>query len=220
MMRPQNLVRSALPVIAALAALLAAACGGPQYPNCNDDSNCHEGEYCVNGTCQQCRPGGDDCPSGQECNDGRCDAIPGWCGSSSDCPAGQECQGNRCVQSQVTEGEPIDSGPAACGLDAIYFAYDASEISGTARSTLETNASCINSRDIPHVRVTGHTDPRGTEEYNLALGERRAQSVRTYMTRLGVDSGRMSTHSMGEEVARGSDESSWSQDRRVQFEER
>lgn len=219
MLPSEILVRSALPVIAALATMLAA-CGGPQYPNCNDDSNCHEGEYCVNGTCQQCRPDGNDCPAGQECNDGRCDAIPGWCGSSADCPSGQECQGNQCVQSQVTESDPIDTTPPQCSLSSINFGYDSSEISGGARTTLEGNASCINSRDIPHVRVTGHTDPRGTEEYNLALGERRAQSVRSYMSRLGVDSGRMSTHSMGEEMARGSSESSWGQDRRVEFEER
>jgi peptidoglycan-associated lipoprotein len=174
----------------------------------------------VNGQCQQCRPDGNDCPAGQQCRDGRCDAIPGYCSSTSDCPNGQECQNNRCVAAMTTSETPIDEGPQACSLTDVYFAYDSSELDGTARGAIESNARCVNERDIPHVTLTGHCDPRGTEEYNLALGERRAQSVRGFVSRLGVPNNRMSTRSMGEEMAGGSDESSWARDRRVQFEER
>lgn len=202
-----------------LAAGLIAACNGPQYPNCNDDSNCHEGEFCVNGTCQQCRPGGNDCPSGQQCVDGRCDPIEGYCTSSGDCPDGQECRNNQCVTPQVTSSEDLGpSGP--CSLSTVYFAYDSSSLDGSARSTMQSNASCIQERDIASVSVTGHTDPRGTEEYNLALGARRAQQVKDYLTDLGVEASRISTSSMGEEMASGQDESGWSRDRRAEFQER
>ncbi|MGE0790615.1 MAG: OmpA family protein [Sandaracinaceae bacterium] len=199
---------------------LLTACNGPEYPNCDNDEQCHEGEFCVNGQCQQCRPDGNDCGAGQRCVDGRCDAIPGWCGSSGDCPSGQECVDNRCVASTTSGNDTGNTGNGGCSLQTVYFAYDSSDIGGGTGNALESNARCINERDVPHVTITGHCDPRGTEEYNLALGDRRARGVQSYMERLGVDRSRMTTRSMGEEMARGSDESSWSQDRRVEFEER
>jgi len=210
-------ITSAFQLGASLALLLGC---GPQYPNCNDDSNCHQGEFCVNGTCQQCRPDGDDCPAGQQCVEGRCDPVEGYCSSSGDCPDGQECQNNRCVRStsSATDLETPPSG--ACSLAPVYFAYDSSDLDAQARSTMQSNAQCIQQRDIASVRLTGHCDPRGTEEYNLALVERRAQQVKSYLQNLGVDASRVTTASMGEEMASGEDESAWSRDRRVEFQER
>ena len=203
-----------------LTSVLAWGCGGPEYPNCDNDEHCHEGEFCVNGQCQQCRPGENDCGPGQQCVDGRCDSIPGWCGSAADCPSGQECVDNRCQAQAMTEQQVDEPIQTQCSMQTVYFAYDSSDIAGGTGNTLEANARCINERDIPHVTITGHCDPRGTEEYNLALGDRRARGVQSYMQRLGVDRNRMTTRSMGEEMARGSNESTWSQDRRVEFEER
>ncbi len=202
------------------AAAWIVGCGGPQYPNCNNDSNCHAGEFCVNGTCQQCRPDGNDCPAGQQCNDGRCEAIEGYCSSSSDCPGGQECQNNRCVTPQVTSSEPVDTTSGPCSLQPVYFGYDSSDLDGAAGGAMQSNATCIQERDIQSVRLTGHCDPRGTEEDNLALGDRRARAAASYLQNLGVDRSRVQTRAMGEEMASGSDESGWSRDRRVDFEER
>jgi peptidoglycan-associated lipoprotein len=221
MTRSQSIFGTAGALAAAALFLFGAAgCGGPEYPNCNNDEDCHEGEYCVNGLCQQCRPDMNDCGPGQQCVDGRCEDIPGYCASNADCPDGEECQNNRCVAVQTAEAPPPEPTPTACSLSTVYFAYDSSELDGSARNTLESNASCINERDIASVTLVGHCDPRGTEEYNLALGERRAQSVEGYLERLGVDGSRLSTRSMGEEMARGTDESSWARDRRVEFQER
>jgi peptidoglycan-associated lipoprotein len=206
-------------LVAALGA--TTGCQGPQYPNCNNDQQCHEGEFCVNGTCQQCRPGGNDCPPGQQCADGRCEAIPGWCASDDDCPGDRMCQNNRCVARPITRvEEPPPPTTPPCSLQTVYFAYDSSDLDGSARSALESNARCMQERDIPSVRVTGHCDPRGTEEYNLALGDRRARSVQGYLGNMGVDRGRITTRSMGEEMASGSDEASWARDRRADVEER
>ena len=197
---------------------LTACGGGPEYPNCNNDQNCHEGEYCVNGQCQQCRDGSD-CAPGQRCAEGRCDDIEGWCGTSTDCPDGEECRNNRCVEAVVQNIEAPPPVEEACSLGNVYFAYDSSELSGSARSTLENNARCIEERSIQSVTLFGMCDPRGTEEYNLALGDQRARSVSAFMQRLGVSRGNLSTRSLGEEQARGSDESSWAQDRRVESRE-
>ena len=211
-------MRSALHLAIVATTVLMFGCS-PEYPNCGNDGECHESEFCVNGACQQCRPGGDDCPPGQQCLDGRCSPIPGWCGSDADCPPDQECIDNRCVARQVAQ-DPIEPGPTACSLSSINFAYDSDEITSGSGNTLQANSECIQQRDIPHVTLTGHCDPRGTEEYNLALGHRRAQAVQSYMGRLGVQRNRMGTQSMGEEMARGSSESGWARDRRVEVEER
>lgn len=212
--RRAGLVPGAAPLFGLL---LFAGCG-PSYPDCNNDSDCQEAEYCVNGRCQQCRPGEDDCPAGQECNEGRCDPIEGYCESDADCPTGQECQGQRCaaVQQAAAPEPPPAPEPPQCSLAPVYFAYDSSSLEGGAGSTLESNAQCIRSRSFSRVQLTGHCDPRGTEEYNLALGERRAQAVRAYLERLGVSSS-IDARSMGEEMARGESEAGWERDRRVEI---
>ena len=72
-------------------------------------------------------------------------------------------------------------------------------------------------RSITAVQVTGMTDPRGTEEYNMALGDRRARTTRDQLQRLGVGRRDMTTHSVGEEHATGADEYGWSRDRRSEL---
>jgi peptidoglycan-associated lipoprotein len=197
-------------------ALSVSACS-PDYPKCDSDEDCHQAEFCVNNLCQQCRTN-DDCPAGQRCASGACEAIPGYCTSNSQCAAGQVCENNMCVaQKQAAlRPPPAATPPAACELTSVYFDYDSSTLSDSARDQLSRNASCIRERGTRGVQLTGMTDPRGTEEYNLALGERRAQSAQQYLKSLGTDSS-MSVSSMGEEMASGSDEAGWARDRRVEF---
>jgi peptidoglycan-associated lipoprotein len=197
-------------------ALSVSACS-PDYPKCDNDEDCHQGEFCVNNLCQQCRTN-DDCPRGQRCASGACEAIPGYCTSNSQCAAGQVCQNNMCVaQKQAALKPPPAPTPAgACELTPVYFDYDSSTLSDSARDQLSRNASCLRERGTRGAQLTGMTDPRGTEEYNLALGERRAQSAQQYLKSLGTDAN-LSVSSMGEEMASGSDEAGWARDRRVDF---
>ena len=102
------------------------------------------------------------------------------------------------------------------GGDKVYFALDSSELSSTARATLEKQADWLNHYTRISVTVEGHCDERGTREYNLALGERRANAVKEYLVALGVRSSRVNTVSYGKErpLVSGSGESVWSQNRR------
>jgi len=101
----------------------------------------------------------------------------------------------------------------------VYFDYDSARIKLSERPKLDQVAEYL--RKNPHVGliVEGHCDERGSREYNLALGERRAQSVRAYLTGLGIDPSRIQTRSYGEEkpVALGHDEESWRLNRRAEF---
>ncbi|HJL05095.1 MAG TPA: OmpA family protein [Polyangiaceae bacterium LLY-WYZ-15_(1-7)] len=198
----------------------ALACG-PEYPNCDDDEDCREGEFCVNGQCQMCRDDRD-CPAGQSCNGGRCEDIPGYCESDADCPSGQECQENRCVAQAVQDipEETPDPGPQACTIDTVYFDFDSDDLDSQSRDLISGNVRCMRERGVERMHLTGYTDPRGTEEYNLALGDRRARSVLQYMTSLGVERGQLSASSVGEEMASGTDEAGWRRDRKVTFTER
>lgn len=98
----------------------------------------------------------------------------------------------------------------------VYFNYDESSLSDDARSKLARNADLLKTTQLL-VTIEGHADERGTNEYNLALGDRRANAVRDYLTSLGVDAGRLRTLSYGEErpVCTETDESCWSQNRRA-----
>lgn len=104
-------------------------------------------------------------------------------------------------------------------LQDIYFEYDAFDLSQEARDILQRNASWITKNSEAKVEVEGHCDERGTVEYNLALGAKRAKAVRDYLVTLGVPTGQISTISYGEELpaCRDASEACWHQNRRAHF---
>ena len=122
--------------------------------------------------------------------------------------------------SEIPEPEPeVDVQPAEepCAIETVYFEFDSSELDSSARSALQEAVECYRGQQDPGLSLllTGAADPRGTEEYNIALGERRAQAVRSYLTSLGLDRSRISTTSVGEEMATGTNEAGWARDRNV-----
>jgi peptidoglycan-associated lipoprotein len=125
-----------------------------------------------------------------------------------------------CVAQAQSVQPPAAPEPVSgqCSLDSVYFDFDSSTLDQSSRDKLSATASCIKTRNIKSVHMTGLTDPRGTEEYNLALGDRRAQSAKKFLESMGV--GGLSASSMGEELATGTDDSSWGRDRRVDFQEK
>ena len=101
----------------------------------------------------------------------------------------------------------------------VFFDYDSAELSSSAQSTLDANGKVLNDNASANVTIEGHCDERGTVEYNLALGDRRAASAKDYLVRFGIAGTRISTVSYGEErpFATGSDEAAFAQNRRAHF---
>ena len=112
-----------------------------------------------------------------------------------------------------------DTGAWKDQVQDVFFDYDKYDIRSDARSQLQTNASALKAHSMGTMVLEGHCDERGTPEYNLALGQRRADAVMAYLKDLGVDTGSIQTVSYGEErpFAQGHDETAWSQNRRVHF---
>ena len=104
-------------------------------------------------------------------------------------------------------------------LKPIYFAYDSDQLDETAKKTLATNADVLRTYRTWVITVEGHCDERGTAEYNLALGDRRAQAARTYLVSLGIAAERMRMVSYGKEFPfdPGHTETSWLKNRRAHF---
>ncbi|MAY36229.1 MAG: peptidoglycan-associated lipoprotein [Spongiibacteraceae bacterium] len=147
-----------------------------------------------------------------------------------------------CSSTDVEEGGEVDSGQSLSGFDGsvsgnqgaaqpqepaepavqlesvFYFEFDSSTLTADARDDLDAQIARLKDT-VGTIRLEGHADERGTREYNIALGERRAQAVADYMVLNGISRYRIETVSYGEErpVAFGQGESAWSQNRRVEL---
>jgi peptidoglycan-associated lipoprotein len=115
----------------------------------------------------------------------------------------------------LRRGEAAGSGP----LKDIGFNFDSADLSETARATLKANAEWLKANPSARVQIEGHCDERGTAEYNMALGAKRAQAAMDYLSTLGVAANRLSTISYGEEipVCKEHNEDCWIKNRRARF---
>jgi peptidoglycan-associated lipoprotein len=119
----------------------------------------------------------------------------------------------------VTKADAREAAGTAFVEENIHFAFDSAILSDQARQILNSKADYLRNYPGIMVIVEGHCDERGTDAYNIALGERRAQSVKNFLVNLGISTDRLNTVSYGEErpVAAGHDKASWAKNRRVQF---
>ena len=208
-------------------------CVGRKCQKCRDARDCGEGRECTNGICNAipgyCRDASQ-CPEGAICAANRCQA----CTADSQCPAGKLCMTGRCSLPQCTRDENcaqdqecvhglcVGSQKVAvkkppCDLETVYFDFDKSNLTSSATSALAQNATCMKKTDMP-VSLVGRADSRGTTEYNMALSDRRAQSVRDYLKRTGIAATRLSVVPRGALDATGTNETGWAKDRRVDSE--
>jgi peptidoglycan-associated lipoprotein len=111
----------------------------------------------------------------------------------------------------------VDNRGRLCTFEPVYFTFDNSQLDDGARRALQRASECLQREARSRYVLIGRADPRGTTEYNLALGERRARSVQAYLSSLGIDQARLGVSSEGSEAATGTDEASWARDRRVDF---
>jgi peptidoglycan-associated lipoprotein len=143
--------------------------------------------------------------------------------------SGTGSSGTGTTQSESSAGTTAQTipGPAAGSQeeltvevgDRVFFDFDKYNIRADQRGTVEALAAWLDANPAVTLTIEGHCDERGTREYNLALGERRANSVRDYLVALGTNPARLSTVSYGEErpAVLGSNDSSWAQNRRGVF---
>lgn len=117
------------------------------------------------------------------------------------------------------QGDPLSDPSSPLSQRVVYFDFDKSNIKDEDRETLEAHAEYLADHSDVQVTLEGHADERGTREYNMALGERRAKAVYRFLTLMGVSASQLKTISFGEErpAVRGHDESAWSKNRRVEL---
>ncbi len=219
-------------LLAATAAGLLALSGCPAKPKsgeCKTSKDCLAqagfGKVCVEGRCQECAADSD-CADGYVCRDNRCVPKP-QCLADADCPKGQRCENERCVAKREEKEKPAEEKkpPAApsseCANDAAFtvrFGFDQAALSSESQGKLQKLAECIKQAPAKKVVVSGHADERGTTQYNIALGARRAEAARKYLGDLGV-AAKLDTVSFGEEKPSCTEatEECWARNRRVEF---
>jgi len=239
-MRIRRLLSWAVPVLA----LALSGCAKPKNGECTKSEDCADqqgyGKVCVDGHCQECGQDSDckggfvckalrcvprpecekpeDCGAGKTCDNGRCVANPAAaamskpeCVSDTECPSGNSCEAGKCVSKQAA------ACPAQGGqLTAVFFGFDQAVLTPEARANLENDAQCIKQRGFAKLVVEGNCDERGTTEYNIQLGQRRAEAAKKFLVNLGVPAKAIKTVSYGKErpVCQEQTEDCWSRCRR------
>ncbi|MCA9676306.1 MAG: OmpA family protein [Kofleriaceae bacterium] len=175
-------------------------------PECVKDTDCADGKVCQAGKCQACS-GDNECGPGGKCNAGACERAKA-CSVDEDCEDDEDCVDGFCQKPWAGGND------GTCSLDTVYFGFDEATIAESERDRLAANATCIGKNPGKSVYVEGHTDATGTDEYNIALSERRARSVADFLARLGVDPAILDVVGKGEAELSGMGDD---KDRRVEF---
>lgn len=141
------------------------------------------------------------------------------CEADSECGAGMVCAKGLCREATEVDVDVVVQ--QKCATPIVHFEFNESNLTREARNTLSDFAACFEDAS-GQVLIEGHADERGTEEYNLALGNRRAQAVKRYMVRFGVDPDRVRVTTKGETepLIDRSTRYAWSQNRRAEVERR
>ncbi len=194
---------------------------------CGADADCQAGMVCRDNKCAprpECETDGD-CGPGKACQAGKCSAsAKAECDSDAQCGPGRGCEAGKCVAKASAEDAAAAAyaqcvggdGVGPAGSASVYYAFDKSDLDAKSRGTLEKVAGCIKSSGVKSIAVEGNCDERGTTEYNLHLGERRAESAKKYLGNLGVDRASMQTNRFGKEkpVCSEHSEDCWAKNRR------
>ncbi len=208
-------------------AVLAGCPAKPKNGECKSSADCASqegfGKVCVEGRCQECSTDAD-CRDGFVCRANKCAPKP-QCQADADCGSGQRCQNDRCVAAAEQGG---GAGAGAAGAvppdcaDAsaftIRFGFDQSTLVGDSQSRLQKLSDCLKRAPAKSVLIQGNCDERGTTQYNIALGSRRAEAARKYLSDLGVST-KLDTVSYGKEkpICTESTEDCWAKNRRDDF---
>jgi peptidoglycan-associated lipoprotein len=213
-------------LVLALTALAVTGCPKPpQNGECKESADCAKqegyGKVCVEGRCQECAADAD-CKDGFVCRTNKCVPKP-QCAADTDCGADQMCEGERCVAKPPPAAPEVTtpSVPPECADAAAFtirFGFDQSNLTAQSQDSLQKLADCLKRAPATRLVIAGHADERGTTQYNVALGNRRAESARKYLADLGLTAA-AETVSFGEEkpLCMEATEECWAQNRRAEF---
>ncbi len=139
-----------------------------------------------------------------------CQCVKKGCSSSASTAAEAECQKNL-----RDTGVLKDENGNILVADRTFFAFNESDLTAASRKTLDEQASWLNTSPDTSILITGHCDERGTREYNIGLGERRANAAKDYLVSIGIDPSRIHVSSKGKDdpLVMGSTEEAWAQNR-------
>ena len=145
------------------------------------------------------------------------DSASGSSSSSATAAGSTSSSASSSASNSTTATQMSDAEKLAQVGNTVYFGFDSSELAGEAQATLDRQAAFLNVNPTMVVIIEGHADERGTREYNLALGDRRAVAVRDYLLAKGLNAARVRTVSYGKErpAVSGSNEESWAKNRRA-----
>ncbi len=203
-------------------AILTACPSPPKNGECKTSKDCEAqtgyGKICVSGMCAECAAD-TDCKDGFVCKANKCEPKPApvveaapkpECVADADCGSGKGCQSGKCVST-------LDPACADASAFTVHFAFDQANISSESSTTLKSLAACLAKAPAKSFVVEGHCDDRGTTQYNLALGKKRAEAVKKYLTDLGV-AGTIGTNTFGKEqpLCREATEACWARNRRAE----
>lgn len=180
---------------------------------CQSDVNCEDGQYCSAGACHNKCNTDNPCAEGEACVTGKCVEGFAACTDDSGCNDGFTCDAGLCSK----EGQyQMASGMVCDGSMRVNFAFNSYRLQKEYYDVADSVATCLKSNPNARLRVEGHTDDRGSTEYNLSLGENRAKAFVSYLANLGVDTNRVTIVSYGEEkpLNRDATEEAWAQNRR------
>lgn len=196
-----------------------------QKAECTNDSDCAkvgEGLVCRANACVPECTTNEDCPAGARCEDQRCVAE---CSQDVDCGPGRSCVDGACqdgggAMNISAQCRPMDSASGqVVATETVQFGFNEYDLTPEAQQSLEQSAECLKQAPAVRIVLEGHADERGTQEYNLALSERRAAAVQSYLRNLGIEPGRLQIQPKGENepVCDQSSEDCWARNRRVEF---
>jgi len=191
--------------------MLLSGCPAPPpppkpKPECAKNEDCPEGKECKSGKCVKEKPKAEcatdeDCPDPKICRSEKCVYE---CTTDDDCDEGEACENYRCVEAKIV-----------CDAPTVFFDFDQYYLTSEGQDDLRPFAKCLQKMSPPAVRIDGYCDERGTDQYNLALGDKRAKAVKNFLVEMGISPSVISVVSYGEEYSsRCSSEDCWSKDRK------